>query len=709
MDYSQIISQELRLNKKQIDAVIRLLDEGSTVPFIARYRKEATGSLDEIMIQKIRDRLHQIKELEKRRESILQSIKEQGKLTAELKKKILNADTLSILEDIYLPYRPKKRTRASVAKEKGLEPFAKIIFSQKGVDVEKEGLKYIDKKKKVQSVKEAIDGARDIIAEWINEDHQAREQLRNLFKEEAVMTSKVIKAKEKEAQKFKDYFDWSESVAKAPSHRILAVRRGEKEAYLTVRVLPNEQKALDILIKLFVKGKGGDSQHVELALIDSYKRLLSLSLETELRLELKKRADEDAIIIFNNNLRQLLMAPPMGRKNVIAIDPGLRTGCKVVVLDQLGQLIDHDAIFLVTGEEKLKKAEKNIKSLIKKYQAEVIAIGNGTAARETERFIRSIKLPKEIIIVMVSETGASIYSASQVAREEFPDYDVTVRGSVSIGRRLMDPLAELVKIDPKSIGVGQYQHDVDQKLLKQNLDDVVMSCVNQVGVELNTASKQLLTYVSGLGPTRAQTIIDFRKNNGPFKSREQLLDISGLGPKAYEQAVGFLRIFDGANPLDSSAVHPESYPIVNQMAKDLKCQTSDLLNDEALRQKIILKNYLSKTVGMPTLQDIQNELAKPGRDPREPFQLFSFKDGVETINDLHPGMKLTGVVTNITAFGVFVDIGVHHDGLVHISELSKRYVKDPQDIVKVHQNIDVTVMEIDLERNRIALTVKGNA
>ncbi len=705
-NYDAKIAQELKLHAEQVADTIRLLDDGSTVPFIARYRKEVTGNLDEVAITNIRDRVGQLRELDKRRATVLSSIQEQGKLTDELKEKILAAQTMAVLEDIYLPFKPKRRTKATVAKEKGLEPLAKMIFDQTGIDPEREAVQFVNAEKKVESTDEALAGARDIIAEWINEDANARAQLRKLFYDKAVITSRVIRGKEEEGIKFKDYFQWEELARSAPSHRILAVRRGEKEEFLIVRILPPEDDAIAILESAFVKSKNADSQQVGVAVHDSYKRLLSLSLETEIRLELKKRADQEAIRVFNSNLRELLMAPPLGQTNVLAIDPGLRTGCKVVCLDSQGKLVANDTIYLAQSEGAREDAAQTIKSLCKKFSIKVIAIGNGTASRETDQFIRSIGLPKEIQAVVVNESGASIYSASDVAREEFPDHDVTVRGSVSIGRRLMDPLAELVKIDPKSIGVGQYQHDVDQNLLKRSLDDVVISCVNQVGVEVNTASKQLLTYVSGLGPARAQAIIDFRNGKGPFVSREQIREVPGLGPKAFEQAAGFLRIRDGKNPLDASAVHPESYPIIHRMLKDLGCSVEELMAKEQLRKQIDLKKYVTEHVGLPTLIDIQDELAKPGRDPRPPFQIFSFKEGVMTMEDLSVGMALPGVVTNVTAFGAFVDVGVHQDGLVHISQLSDRYIKDPHEVVKVHQKVNVRVLEIDPKRRRIALTMR---
>ncbi len=705
----QKISTELSIPLHKVQATTGLLDDGATVPFISRYRKEVTGNLDEVAITGIRDRLTQLREIDKRRATILASIKEQGKLTDKLKKSIEAAETLAVLEDLYLPYKPKRRTKATVAKEKGLEPLAKLIFEQQGMsaqELEDEAKKFVDKKKKVEDTEQALAGSRDIIAEWINENSKARAELREVYQDEAILSSKVIRGKDVEGVKFRDYFKWEERASAAPSHRILAVRRGEKEKILMVRMHISEDKAVAILERMFVKGKGADSRQVIIAIPDSFKRLLAPSLETELRLELKKRADETAIEIFANNLRELLMASPLGEKNVMAVDPGLRTGCKIVCLDQQGKLLINETMYLVGSEDKRAQAEETVRRLCKDYNIEIIAVGNGTASRETHQFIKKIDLPGDIPVVMVSESGASIYSASEVAREEFPDYDVTVRGAVSIGRRLMDPLAELVKIDPKNIGVGQYQHDVDQKLLRQSLDDVVISCVNQVGVEINTASKQLLMYVSGLGPTRAQTIVEHRNEHGPFKSRAEFDDIKGLGAKAVEQAAGFLRIRDAKNPLDTSAVHPEAYPIVDRMARDLGCSIEDLMADENLRKKIDLQKYTTDTIGLPTLVDIKEELAKPGRDPREPFQLFTFKEGVETIDDLEQGMKLTGVVTNITAFGAFVDIGVHHDGLIHISELSHRFVKDPHQVVKVHQKINVVVLDIDMERKRIALSAK---
>jgi uncharacterized protein len=703
------IAQELSLTPKQVQATADLLNEGATVPFIARYRKEATGSLDEVAITAVRDRLNQLMELDKRREAILKSLEERGQLTDELKEKILSAETMVVLEDIYLPYRPKRRTRATIAKEKGLEPLARLLFAQDDIDPLAEAAAFVDPEKGVDSAEDALAGACDIIAEWVNEDQTARARMRDFYSSKAVFKSKVIPEKESEVIKYRDYFDWEDPVSTAPSHRILAMRRGEKEGFLTLRVIPPEEEALEILDDLFVKGEGPASQQVRSAVHDSYKRLLSSSMETEIRLATKKRADEEAIRVFIENLRQLLLAPPLGQKNVLAIDPGFRTGCKVVCLDRQGKLLHTETIYPLQSEKAAAEAGSKIREMCERFGIEAIAVGNGTAGRETETFIRSLDLPKSIQVVMVNESGASVYSASEVAREEFPDQDVTVRGAVSIGRRLMDPLAELVKIDPKSIGVGQYQHDVDQGALKNSLDDVVVSSVNRVGVEVNTASKQLLTYISGLGPQLAKGIVEYRNGYGPFQSREGLKQVTRLGPKAFEQAAGFLRIRDGENPLDRSAVHPESYPIVDAMARDLGCSVLDLMRDEKLRERINLKQYISEKVGLPTLNDILSELSKPGRDPREEFEAFRFAEGVEKIEDVKPGMKLPGIVTNLTAFGVFVDIGVHQDGLVHISELSNRFVKNPAEVVKVHQRVLVTVLNVDLERRRISLSMKDSS
>lgn len=700
------IAEELRLTAKYVLATAALLEEGATVPFIARYRKEATGSLDEIAVTTIRDRLDQLRELDKRRETILKSLEERGQLTDELRGNVLAAETMAVLEDIYLPYRPKRRTRATIAREKGLEPLARLIFNQDTNDPHAEAGAFVNAEKGVDSAEDALGGARDIIAEWINEDLNARTRIRELFLAKGVFRTKVISDKEEDGLKYKDYFEWEEPVSTAPSHRILAMRRGEKEGFLSLRITPPEEEALALLESFFVKGGGASSLQVRMATHDSYKRLLSISMETEIRLETRKRADEEAIRVFAENLRQLLLAPPLGQKNVLAIDPGFRTGCKVVCLDKQGKLIHTDMIYPHQSEKNSSEAEAKIVGLCEKFQIETIAIGNGTAGRETEAFVRKLGLPEKISVVMVNESGASIYSASDVAREEFPDQDVTVRGAVSIGRRLMDPLAELVKIDPKSIGVGQYQHDVDQGVLKRCLDDVVMSCVNLVGVEVNTASRQLLMYVSGLGPQIAKNIVEYRDEHGPFRSRAELKKVSKLGPKAFEQAAGFLRIRDGENLLDRSAVHPESYHLVDAMANDMRCSVLDFMQDERLRGRIDLTKYVKDSVGLPTLNDIVKELAKPGRDPREKFEAFSFTKGIEKIEDVTPGMKLPGVVTNITAFGAFVDIGVHQDGLVHISQLADRFVKNPGDVVKVHEKVTVTVLDVDLKRKRISLSLK---
>ncbi|MCR4337758.1 MAG: RNA-binding transcriptional accessory protein [Candidatus Omnitrophica bacterium] len=701
------ISSELNLPSSRVEATVRLLDEGGTVPFISRYRKEATGSLDEVAITAIRDRLKQLRELDKRREAILASLQERKLLTDELKKKILEALTLTALEDIYLPFRPKRRTRATIAKEKGLEPLAEIIFKQGPLDLGKEARKYINAEKEIGGVEEALAGARDIIAEWISEDAEVRSELRKLYFEKGIFKSKVIRNKEVEGAKYKDYFDWQDPVKTVPSHRLLAVRRGEKDKILSLKVEVPENDALHILQERFLRGKSESSEQVQMAIQDTFRRLLAPSMETEVRAMTKEQADHEAIKVFAENLRQLLMAPPLGQRNIMAIDPGYRTGCKVVCLNHEGKLLYNTAIFPSEPGPRLEEATALLKELCQRFKIEFIAIGNGTASRETEDFVRSLGLPGDIQILIASETGASVYSASDVAREELPDYDVTVRGAVSIGRRLMDPLAELVKIDAKAIGVGQYQHDVDQKWLKESLDDVVVSCVNQVGVELNTASKQLLTYVAGLGPTRAQSIIDYRNQKGAFKSREELYDVPHLGSTAIQQAAGFLRIRDGVNILDASAVHPESYGIVENMAKDVGCAIQDLMRDEKLRRKIELKKYVTATIGIPTLEDIYQELAKPGRDPRDNFEIIRFKEGVTRPEDLTPGMKLPAVVTNITNFGVFVDLGVHLDGLIHISQISDKFIKHPSEVLKMHQHIKVTVLEVDLPRRRIALTMKN--
>lgn len=707
-DHISKIAAELQLNFKKVLATSKLLQEDATVPFIARYRKEATGSLDEVEITSIRDRLNQLFELDKRRDAILKSLEERELLTDELKEKINSAETMTELEDIYLPYRPKKRTRATVAKEKGLEPLAKTIYAQEDINLSEEAGKYLNKEKGVETEEDALSGARDIIAEWINEDKATREKMRGLFTSLSVISSKIISGKEEEGSKYKDYFEWKEPADKAPSHRILAMLRGENESFLKLNIIPPEENAIEIVERQFLKGSNDCSEQVKIAAHDCYRRLLSSSMETELRTTLKERADKEAIKIFSDNLRQRLLAPPLGQKNVLAIDPGFRTGCKVVCLDKQGKLLHHDIIYPHHSDKQKEEAEKKLIELCSKFKTEIIVVGNGTAGRETEEFARNIKFKNDIPVVMVNESGASVYSASKVAREEFPDYDATVRGSVSIGRRLMDPLSELVKIDPKSIGVGQYQHDVNQNLLKQKLDDVVLSCVNNVGVELNTASKQLLSYVSGLGPKLAQSIVEYRNQNGPIKTRKGLKEIQRFGDKAFEQSAGFLRIHDGENPLDASAVHPESYHIVNQIAEDLNCSVKDLIVNQNIQKNINVEKYITDTVGLPTLEDIKAELKKPGRDPREKYEVFRFSENVEKIEDLKPGMKLQGVVTNITAFGAFVDVGVHQDGLVHISEISDRFIKDLADILRVQQKVEVTVLEVDVARKRIKLSLRGN-
>ena len=703
--YIKIIAAELNITPKQVAATVMLLEEGGTVPFIARYRKEATGLLDEVAIAAIRDRLAQIAELDKRKEAILKSISEQGKLTKELQDQINAAKTMTQLEDIYLPYKPKRRTRATIAKEKGLEPLAKMLFEQGELDPVKEAHAFINKE--VLTEEDALAGARDIIAEWISEDTHSRTAIRKLYFTAGQFSSKVLPGKEEDAVKYKDYYDYQESVTTAPSHRILAIRRGAKEKFLVLRVLVPEDRALEILESIFIKNETQAASQVKTAIADSFKRLMMLSMETEVRLETKKTADTEAIRVFAENLRQLLLASPLGQKNVMALDPGFRTGCKLVCLDPQGKLIYNDTIYPHSGKTSEKAAAEKIKMICERLNVEAIAIGNGTASRETENFINAIGLDKRIIVIMVNESGASIYSASTVARQEFPDQDITVRGSVSIGRRLMDPLAELVKIDAKSIGVGQYQHDVDQKMLKAGLDDTVISCVNLVGVEANTASNQLLSYVSGMGPQLAEKFVVYRNENGAFKSRKEFMNVPGLGAKTFEQSAGFLRIRDANNPLDASAVHPESYSIVAEMSKDINCSVADLIANKELRDKIDMEKYTTDKVGLPTLKDILSELSKPGRDPREKFEVFKFTDGVNTINDICEGMKLAGIVTNITAFGAFVDIGVHCDGLVHVSQLADKFVKDPTDIVKVHQKVTVTVTEIDVARKRIALSMRS--
>lgn len=708
IQYIRQISHELAVREQQVTAVAELFSGGATVPFIARYRKEATGSLDEVAVTAIRDRMIQLVELDKRRLTVLESIDKQGKLSQELRQKIEAALTLTELEDLYLPYKPKRRTRGTVAREKGLEPLAARIFSQDPECVpDREALAYVDSEKDIGTVALVLSSARDIMAEWINEHAEARAVVRQLYLEKGHFQTRVIKGQETAGAKFKDYFEWTEAVASAPSHRVLAARRGEKEGVLLLRIQVPEDAAIDILKGYFVKPlQSGCRCELELAITDGFKRLMAPSLENEVRLLTKERADADAIKTFQTNLRQLLMAPVLGAKVVMAVDPGQRTGCKVAVLDQQGKFLEYHAVFIGQGDARDHEAANIIRSFCRKYAVEVIAIGNGTASRETEGFIRALKMPG-IHIAVVSESGASYYSASEVARREFPDLDLTVRGAVSIGRRLQDPLAELVKLDPKNIGVGQYQHDVDQGQLKQALDDVTVSCVNLVGVNVNTASRELLMYVSGLGPALAQAVVDYRSQNGPFMSRHAILNVPRFSAKAYEQAAGFLRIRDGENILDGSAVHPESYHVVEAFARDLGCSVADLVANEKFRKRVELARYVNERIGMPTLRDIMNELAKPGRDPRQQFEFVSFREDVHSLEDLKIDMCLTGVVTNITDFGVFVDIGVHHDGLVHISELSDRFVRHPSDAVKLHQAVMVRVKEVDLNRRRVALSMKG--
>lgn len=699
------IAQQTTISENKIKNVVKLFDEGCTVPFIARYRKEATGGLNEVEIITIKEAYERQLEVAKRKDSILKSIQEQDKLTPELKAKIENTFALNELEDLYLPYRPKRKTRATMAIEKGLEPLAEMIFTGRETDPERRALSFLNDQ--VKDIESALQGARDIIAEWINENGEARNRIRNAFEKTATITSKVKKKKEAEADKYRDYFDFSESLHRIPSHRLLAIRRGEQEGYLTVSISPDEDRALDSLKRLFLKGNRTNSQQLELALMDSYKRLLKPSIETEFANLSKEKADAYAIRIFSENLRQLLIAPPLGQKRVLAIDPGYRTGCKTVVLDEQGNL-QSDTVIYPFDKPDTSKAE--LRSLINRFQIEAIAVGNGTAGRETEDFVRKmlrdLDLEKKISVFLVSEQGASIYSASEIAREEFPDKDIILRGAVSIGRRLMDPLAELVKIDPKSIGVGQYQHDVDQNALKAALDTTVESCVNLVGVNLNTASKHLLRYISGLGPVLAQNIVNYRAINGNFKSRSQLLKVPRLGQKAFEQAAGFLRIENAENPLDNSAVHPESYEIVEQMAADCGATLNELMTRPEIRSKINLKKYISDKTGLPTLQDILSELEKPSRDPRKPMEQFAFDEKIRTIQDLTEGMILQGIVTNITAFGAFVDIGVKQDGLVHVSQMADKFVKDPNEVVQLGQVVNVKVTGIDSARNRISLTMK---
>ena len=700
------IARELDLAGEQVEATVGLLDDGATVPFIARYRKEHTGSLDEVAITSIRDRLSQLRELRDRREAILASLEKRGLLSEELRKAVLSAESMAVLEDAYLPYRPKRRTRAAIARERGLESLALRLWGQGDFDVAIAVDEYVNPQTGVDNVKEALSGARDIIAEWVNEDSTARRDIRELFWSQGAISATVTSGKDAEAAKYRDYFDWQEPIASAPSHRILAMLRGEKESLLSVHIAPPVSSATAILERIFVRAETEAAQQIGLAIRDRYKPLLESAMETEIRKAARVRAEDTAIGVFADNMRELLLAPALGQKNILALDPGFRSGCKLVCLDRQGHLLHHDTVYPLLGERGEEESARKILLLCSQYRIEAIAVGNGTAGRETQAFLRTLELDPQIAVVMVNESGASVYSASEAARTEFPDQDITVRGAVSIGRRLMDPLAELVKIDPKSIGVGQYQHDVDQKALKQRLDDVVVSCVNQVGVELNTASRELLSYVSGLGPRLANAIVEYRNRNGPFTSRDALKKVPRLGPKAFEQAAGFLRIREGAQPLDASAVHPESYPVVEAIARDLGRPLDELLGDAAIGGQIDPSRYVSDQIGLPTLNDIVEELARPGRDPRQEFEPFDFAAGVHRIEDLTVGMKLPGVITNVTGFGAFVDVGVHQDGLVHISQLAEGFVSNPSDVVKVQQRVWVTVLEVDLERKRIALSLK---
>lgn len=707
-EFSQMIAAELKLPAHRIANTLKLLQGGATIPFISRYRKEATGGLDEVQIGDIQTRYEKLCELSKRKETVLSTIEEQGKLTPELKARISACWNTTELEDIYLPFKPKRKTRAEAARAKGLEPLALLLMMQKENNLAAKVRNFV--KGEVKDEEDALKGARDILAEQISEDERSRNLMRNQFQRQALIQSKVIKGKEAEeaSAKYRDYFDFCEPLKKCSSHRLLALRRGESEGVLKVTIFPeDEDMCNERLQRLFVRANNECAHQVEEALTDAYKRLLKPAIETEFAALSKEKADEEAIRVFAENLRQLLLAPPLGQKRVMGIDPGFRTGCKVVCLDAQGTLLHNEAIYPHPPKSEYAQAARKIVKLVEQYKIEAIAIGNGTASRETEQFVTSQRYDREVQVFVVSEDGASIYSASKTAREEFPDYDVTVRGAVSIGRRLMDPLAELVKIDAKSIGVGQYQHDVDQTKLKASLDQTVESCVNLVGVNVNTASKHLLTYVSGLGPTLAQNIVDYRTENGPFESRRQLLKVPRMGAKAYEQCAGFLRIPQAKNPLDNSAVHPESYPIVEQMAKDLNCTVADLIKDKELRSKIDLKKYVTETVGLPTLTDILQELDKPGRDPRQKIQVFEFDKNVRTLDDLQEGMELPGIVTNITNFGCFVDIGIKENGLVHVSQLADRFVSNPADVVRIHQHVRVKVMSIDHERKRIQLTMKG--
>ena len=703
--FEEVIAERLSLGLVQVRNTISLIEEGATVPFISRYRKELTGSMDELQVAGVRDAYEQLKELQKRQEYILKTIDEQGNLTEELRRKIEETLDPKILEDIYLPYKPKRKTRATVARERGLEPLAKIIMKQQELMLEKRAGDFLNEE--VPTVEDALQGARDIIAEWVNENERARKIVRQHFSRDAIIFSKLVKGKEEEGAKYSDYFDFHEPLKKCPSHRILAMRRGEKEGFLKFSIEPAGERVTADLVRLFVTGRHNVSQQVELAVHDAYKRLLAPSIENEFKAESKEKADTEAIRVFAENLRQLLLAPPLGGKRVLALDPGYRTGCKLVCLDAQGNLLHNATIYPHPPQSDRVGATRKVSALVEQYKIEAIAIGNGTASRETERFIKLVRLPEGIQVFVVNEAGASIYSASKVARDEFPDYDVTVRGAVSIGRRLMDPLAELVKIEPKSIGVGQYQHDVDQGNLKKSLDDLVESCVNMVGVDVNTASQHLLTYVSGLGPTLAQNVVNHRAENGPFNSRESLRSVPRMGDKAFEQCAGFLRISNAANPLDNSAVHPESYFVVEKMAHDLNCSLKELVANDSLISTIDIQKYVTENTGIPTLKDIVSELKKPGRDPRQDIEVFEFSKDVMSVSDLKPGMELPGLVTNITNFGAFVDVGVKQDGLVHISEMADRFIKDPNEVVKLNQKVKVRVLEVDERRSRISLSMKG--
>lgn len=705
-NYASLIAREMGIGEEQVKNTLELFAAGATVPFIARYRKEATGSLDEVQIARIKSLHEKWLELDKRRAAIIDSITDQQKMTPELLERLNAAMTLSELEDLYLPYRPKRKTRGSIAVEKGLEPLAKMLSTQKHDEVVSLAARFVNASKGVATAEEALAGARDIIAEWVSENIAIRERLRTLFAKEAVIVSKVVKDKEEEGEKFQIYFNAHEKLSKAPSHRLLAMFRGEEEGVLHLSIAPDEERTLDMLKRFFIHHETASAQQVWLAVKDAYKRLLQPQMETEMRKMFKEKADTEAINVFVGNLRQLLMTPPLGQKTVLALDPGFRTGCKLVVLDKQGKLLHNETIYPHPPQAQYRLASDKLKRLVEQYKVEAIAIGNGTAGRETEYFVKKIPFNREVVAVVVNESGASVYSASDVARAEFPNYDVTVRGAVSIGRRLMDPLAELVKIDPKSIGIGQYQHDVNQARLQKSLRETVESCVNRVGVEVNTASKELLSYVSGVGPALAQKIVDYRNEHGAFASRQALREVPRFGDKAFEQAAGFLRIRDAENPLDASAVHPESYHIVHQMAKKMNCTVEDLIKDEAKRKAIRLQDFVTDKLGMPTLTDIMAELAKPGRDPRAKFDFFEFDKSVNTIRDLKPGMVLPGIVTNITNFGCFVDIGVHQDGLVHVSQLTNKYVSNPNEVVKLNQKVLVKVLAVEVERKRINLSMK---